>query len=248
MGTAAVIVFLVVLVTAVVACSGGAAVWAYRRVLPDYPTGTAVVAAAAVWFVTFSGGWIIFAPCWGAGWLRRRLRPHSRPDRTGRPILVLLSFVGLAIVLLGVMGVLQDRTETRRTEALQARGVMTAAEVLTAHFDANGGDPGGWTSVRARFTDAAGRGRSHVVTVGHHYEPTEHSGEPIAIIYDSSQPGLADLVAERRYVRTDAESAVISFGMTIVGAVFAGVFAVLARRRRRTNPGTQKTDSQEIPV
>src|SRR5438876_134401 len=117
------ITLLIGLLAAVGACSIGGALWAYRRVLIDHTTGAALLASLAFGGVIFAGGWVFFAPAWLGGWLRRRHRPGGRRMRTGRFVLGLLSLAGIAVMVIGVGEVLQDRTEARRTAALRTHGV-----------------------------------------------------------------------------------------------------------------------------
>lgn len=113
---------------AVGALSIGGGVWAYRRVVADYADGTATVAALVVGGLIFAGGWVIFAPAWLGGWLRRRLRPGGFRRRSGRFILGLLSVVVIGIMVIGVGEILGDRADARRTEALRAHGVTTTGK------------------------------------------------------------------------------------------------------------------------
>ena len=227
------IAFVIGVVVAVLACSVGGGIWAYRRVLADRSTGIAVLAALTFGALTFLCGWILFLPAWLAGWLRRR-RSGASAQRSGRFVLILCSLAGIAIMVVGLGEVVQDRTDARDTAALRTHGVSTLAQVLSVHYDANGGDPNGWTSIRARFTDATGR--SYIVNIGHHDQATERPGDSITVIYDSARPSLAEMAADPQYVRSADGVLVIGLGTAVTGAVVTIVFLFLAARRRRLRP------------
>jgi hypothetical protein len=243
---ALVITLLIALVLAVGACSVGGIIWAYRRVSTDRAEWTAVLASLAFGGVVFMGGWLLFAPAWVGGWLRRRFRSGDFRIRSSRFVLAVLSVVGIGIMVIGVGEVLQDRTDARHGETLRTRGTTATAQVLSADYDANGGDPNGWTSIRARFTDVSGR--AYVVTIGHHDKGTERPGDAIAIIYDSAHPTLAEMATDPQYVQTDNGFLVIGVGTATTGAVMAALFLYLMLQRRSRPPAGWYSDPHRIMV
>jgi hypothetical protein len=92
-----------------------------------------------------------------------------------------------AVLLVGFASVtwwwtIDDLHAWRQHRALDMRGVTTTATVLSYSYDAEGGDPGGWTTDHVRFA-TAGRG-TVVATVGHHDPGPERFNRVIDVTYD----------------------------------------------------------------
>jgi hypothetical protein len=129
------------------------------------------------------------------------------------------------------MAAFDGRENVRRARTLERRGVTTTGEVLSAHFDPNGGDPNGWTSVHVRFTDLTGR--RHIATVGHHDVATEHVGDPFVIAYDPRNPSVADNPADPHYF-ADPGGLIIVLVFATLGVGVAGLFFYFERRPRKS--------------
>ncbi len=115
----------------------------------------------------------------------------------GRPLLLLrLTAVGcfmiLVVLTMSVLfGVARDMRRLAVGRALDSRGLTTMAEVGSATYDPDGGDPDGWTIDHVRFTTQSGEIVSAVI--GHHGPPTaELQTHRLAVVYDPVRPAVVE--------------------------------------------------------
>jgi hypothetical protein len=106
-----------------------------------------------------------------------------------RPVWRLVAF--LALVLLSVSfwwATLADHSTWLRYRHVYSRGVTTTASVLTYKYDAEGGDPDGWTTDRVTFMTQAGSRVTAVV--GHHSPGPELTTRTLRVTYDPLHPDV----------------------------------------------------------
>ena len=231
MRVALVVVGLVGVLVSSVGITVGACRWTYRRVSASHGVTTATIATVVAALFTEVGGWLLFGPAWLLGHLSRRLRSTPGPARSGRFVLRLLAAGGVAGLSLGVVAFIGGLTAVGRQDDLRRRGVVVAAQALTVHYDPDGGDPGGWTSIRAQFVDT--RGYQRTVTVGHHDQATEAVGGTVDVLYDPMHPSIA-AYAPTAFETTPFGDAVVGVVVAALGLTIAVGFILLSRRPQRT--------------
>lgn len=173
------------------------------------------------------------------GWVcARPKRPYGRASVGS----VWAASVGVtALLLLASLAALHgDDHKLWLHEDLARHSVTVVGTVLKVNYDADGGDPGGWTSELVSY-DVPGLA-SHRIELGHHYPPTVQVGSPISLVADTRRPSFADLpnfdLGEMRADVFDSKVFVSMTGALTVGSVAGlGHWVQLRRKRRaRTDP------------
>jgi hypothetical protein len=171
------------------------------------------------------------------GWSPHPTWPVPPAQWTGwrAPRTRLISAAALAILTaIFVLGVRKDAVEQHATATLTTRGVTTLATVVSSSYDANGGDPGGWTTDRISFTTATGQ--TETGAVGHHNDDTpERASGHMPVIYDPAYPATVMSVADHQ----DRVSAgAFGFGLAFVTltALAGAAFLLSALKFTRTKP------------
>jgi heme exporter protein D len=96
------------------------------------------------------------------------------------------------VVLCLASGAAKHRGDQYAYQARKDRGVITTATIVSSHYDANGGDPAGWTRQVVVIPTPSGPVRA---VVGHHGE-NQGDGATVAVIYDPMNPTNAQTVQD----------------------------------------------------
>jgi hypothetical protein len=147
-----------------------------------------------------------------------------------------IAVVAAALLIFGgIKAIHSDHIFVHDSEAIQTHGVPTIGKVVFASFDSSDEPGGGWTSLRIRFTDEAGR--SVVAATGHFGQSGERIGRPIKIIYDSKNPGLIEDANNRQYVGTPSnDEATVGVVLIVAGPIVSASFVFLVVGRVKTAP------------
>jgi len=172
-----------------------------------------------------------------AGWRWWRLR-------RGFAISIAFATLGAALsalFLLGLaVGVQDHRHDHAAYLARRDHGVRTTATILSSHYDANGGDPGGWTTQVVLIPTPSGPVRA---VVGHH-DKGDAGVHTVAVIYDPANPANAQTVQDFAefgdYSVTGSTAsmtiAIVFYGLaglTLLAALSIPVRYFRARRQQR---------------
>jgi hypothetical protein len=117
-----------------------------------------------------------------------------------RVIFAAFALGGVLLVLGGLNQINNDHIYRQDIAALRDHGVTTVADAVGVSFAASDEPDGGWTTLRVRFVDTAGK--AVVATTGHFGQGNARVGSPIDIVYDAKNPELIDLVHNRSYPRS----------------------------------------------
>lgn len=101
--------------------------------------------------------------------------------------------VGLLLLGLAALGASDQATHTAYI-ARHDRGVTAQVRILSSHYDADGGDPGGWTTQTVLIPTTTG---PVTADVGHHNEdPAGSAPTSVEVIYDPQHPSNAQTVQD----------------------------------------------------
>ncbi len=135
------------------------------------------------------------------------------------PIRLVAALLLAGLAALTWSGTIDNAHAQRKHTVLDKRGVTTAAVVLTYSYDPDGGDPGGWTTDRIRFT--TGNGTVVLSTVGHHDPGREDASGRLAVTYDRQHPTL---VRASGYPEDVLDPAIVAAFATLI--TVAALFAI----------------------
>ena len=184
-------------------------------------------------------GWLP-SPSWPAAPLGWRFWTRTSAGRA-RLAVCWVSVGFVALLLLAVAGgIYSDRGKHAAFVARRDRGVVAQAQVLSSHYDADGGDPNGWT----REVVLIPTPHSKVLAVVGHHGP-EPGGRPatVAVIYDPLRPTNAQTVQDFNEFGdysdglTDRGAVRLSIVLTSVAVGTVAIAALVLHRPRRTPPG-----------
>ncbi len=145
--------------------------------------------------------------------------------------------VGLGLLGLGISGGPTHAAYVARHD----RGVTIEAQILSSHYDAGGGDPGGWTEQTVAIQTPTGRINTRV---GHHYQdPAGAAPTTVAVIYDPLNPSNAQSMQDyQEYGDYSPAVANIAFaaagGLFLLASLAMLIFLAVACLRRPASMST----------
>jgi hypothetical protein len=103
-------------------------------------------------------------------------------------------------------------------------------------FAASDEPDGGWTTLRLRFVDSAGK--AVIATAGHFGQGNARVGSPIDIVYDAKNPELIDLVHDPHFPRSASmdDGGYLGIAMVVLGILAALAFMLLIFFRLKDAP------------
>jgi hypothetical protein len=130
----------------------------------------------------------------------------------------------------------------RMDQALDQRGVLASATVVSHSYNPDGGDPDGWTTDWIRYVTATGT--SIVAKIGHHDPGSETVSGTVQVMYDPQHPQWVRPATSDGYedgngdTSSDFDLLVVGFALAVgATALAATLFSRAATRRPRDEAG-----------